>query len=212
MSTVLDYSILSDFSIIFIFLTVFLAGLGLMRYIDFFKMGSDSKLYAVLAFALSFIVVMSPTVVDIFTFAIPWLSIVLLIGFFLLFFAKMFNTDLDTAYLIGQGPVYGFLIAFVVIIFLFALSFSFGQDLLEEQPGFRDLDRIQGETVPRDTFVPEGQVPPAFEGQSSVSQQRAAQDQRDLGSNIVLTLFHPRILGMLFVILIATATILLIAR
>jgi hypothetical protein len=217
-STVLDFGILTNFSFIFIFLAVFLAGWGLLLKIDFFKLGNEGrKLYSVMAFALSFIVILSPGVVELLAFMIPWLTIVLFIAFFMLFFAMVFNPDLDTAWLIGQGPVYGFLITFVVIILLFGLSGVFGQDLLEAQPGVggvSDADLIRGEALPADEFVPVGDAPTSpLEGQVGASNAGGhAPQERDIGSEIILTLFHPSILGMFFVLLLATVTMLLIAR
>lgn len=216
MATVLDFSILTNFSVVFIFLTVFLAGWGMFLKTDFFNLGEKGKrIYSVMAFALAFLVVLSPTVVEIFAFAIPWLTVLLFLAFFMLFFVLMFNPDFDTGWLIEQGTTYGFLITFVVIIMLFAFANSFGQDLLETQPGVgEDIDRIQGESLPADSFVAEEDVQPGeLETQNGVSNAGSgAPVQRDIGSNIVLTLFHPKVLGMFFVMVLATVTMLLIAR
>ncbi len=208
MTTVLDYSILTNFSIIFIFLAIFIAGWGLLIKIDFFKLGSEGKkLYSVMAFALAFLVIMSPGAVQIFSFAIPWFTILLFIAFFMLFFAMVFNPDLDTGWLMNQGVVYGFLITFTVIIMLFAFANAFGQDLLEAQPGVSGAEQVEG---PSDEFVPVDDVDQPRASASGSGGPAPA--DRDLGSNIILTLFHPKILGMLFVFLLATVTMLLIAR
>lgn len=220
MATVLDFSILTNFSAIFIFLSLFLVGWGLMLKIDVFKLGEEGKkIYSLLAFAFAFIAIMSPGVVELFAFAIPWFAVLTGVAFFMLFFAMIFNPDLDTKWLINQGSVYGFLITFVVIIILFSFSAVFGQTLLETQPGvggqgLSDADRIQGQTVPADSFVPADEIQESeLEGQVGVSNAGGRSPEgRDVGSEIILTLFHPNVLGMLFVLLLATVTMLMIAR
>lgn len=220
MAAVLDFGILTNFSVIFIFLAVFITSWGLLLKIDFFKLGGDGKrLYSVMAFAIAFLVILSPGVVELLAFTIPWFTILIFIAFFMLFFAMIFDANLDTGWLINQGSVYGFLITFVVIILLFGLAGVFGQDLLETQPGvgageLSDADRIRGESVPADEFIPADQVSESeLQGQVGVSNVGGrAPAERDIGSEIILTLFHPSILGMLFVLVLATVTMLLIAR
>ena len=220
MTTVLDFGILTNFSFIFIFLAVFLVGWGLLLKVDFFKLGAEGRrIYSVIAFALAFIVILSPGIVELLSFMIPWLTVILFITFFMLFFAMIFDQNLDTQWLINQGTVYGFLITFVVIILLFGLSGVFGQQLLEAQPGvgggeLSDADRVRAEGMPADQFVPAEQAPSSpLEGQVGASNAGGhAPEQRDIGSEIILTLFHPNILGMLFVLILATVTMLLIAR
>ena len=213
MATVLDFSILSNLSVIFIFIAVFIGGWGLLSMIDIFGFKDEGrkKIYAVLAFALAFLVILSRPVLGLVAFSIPWFSVILFVAFFMLFFAKMFDPGLDTASLIKDTRVYGFLIFFVGVVVLFALGGVFGQALLEQSTGVSDADRITGVTTPVDSFVPADefvdQAPRSIEG--SVTPPAAS---NSFAANIVLTLFHPKILGMLFMMLLGTITILLLAR
>ncbi len=207
MATVLDISILNNLSIVFVFVAVFTAGWGLLYFVNPFGFKDDNKkkVYSVLAFALTFIVILSPTVLGLIVFSIPWLTMVLMVAFFLLFFAKMFDTGLATDKLIRMPVVYGFLIFFVAVIVLFGLGGTFGQTLLETQPGVADqVDAANGQTTPTDTFIPAGEVRPA--------PSQPLTQESDFGTNLILTLFHPNILGMLFLMVLGTVTILLLAR
>lgn len=180
--------------------------------IDPFKTGDKNKsIYALLAFALSFLVMLSPSFLAMFRFAIPWFSLLILVGFFMLFFFSMFSDNYDLGWLGKQPVVYGFVIFFVAIIIIFAFANAFGQDLLEAQPGVTDADRIQGDTRPVDEFVPAEDFDSLETGRTGDTAVPTTQ-ANDLGSNIVLTLFHPKILGTLFMLLLATITILLIGR
>lgn len=215
MATVLDFSILSSLSIIFIFIATFIASWGVTLAIDPFKLKDQGKkIYAILAFALSFIVILYKPVLSIIAFSIPWFAIVLMIGFFMIFFIQMFSTDLDLKYLVKHPSVWGFLIFFVVVIFLFALSNSIGQELLEQQVGPTDADLIQGNFGATDEFIPVEEYDngggPGAVNSASVSAQPG--NTGTVGNNIVLTLFHPKILGMLFMMLLGTITMLMIAK
>lgn len=210
MATVLDISILSNLSIIFVFVAIFTAGWGLLYLVNPFGFKDDNKkkVYSVLAFALAFIVILSPIVLGLIVFSIPWLTVILMAAFFLLFFAKIFDPGLPTQDLIGKPVVYGFLIFFTALVFLFGMGGIFGQALLETQPGVGEqVDQATGQTVPADSFVPVGEVRPAPSGNGA-----PASGSQDFGSNLILTLFHPNILGMLFMLLLGTVTILLIGR
>lgn len=216
MATVLDFGILTNFSGVFIFLLIFLGVWALFIKIDFFNMGeAGRRIYSIMAFAIAFLVILSPGAVELFAFAIPWFAILLFIAFFMLFFSMMFNPDLDTGWLINQGVVYGFLITFVVIIMLFAFAAVFGQTLLETQPGVENggTSEFSSDGLPADSFVPEDEVPPSeLEGQVGVSNAASGSTDRNIGEEIILTLFHPNILGMLFVLVLAAVTMLLIAK
>jgi hypothetical protein len=220
MATVLDFTILSSLSIIFVFIAVFIGAWALMMMVNPFSFKDDAKkkTYSVMAFALAFLVIMSPPVLSIIVFSVPWFALLLIVAFFLLFFAKVVGPKGVPDDLSKQSVVYGFMIFFTVVIILFGLANSFGQVLLEEQPGYgADADRIRGDVRPVDTFSPtdEAEMPGTFDPDSPppVNQRPAgAIAQDDIASNIVLTLFHPRILGMLFMMLLATITMLLIAK
>lgn len=214
MATVLDFSILGSLSIIFVFIAVFVAGWGLLYLVNPFQFKDDNKkkVYAILAFALSFIVILNQGVLTMIKFSIPWLSIILMIGFFMLFFTRMFDPSFKADELIKKAPVWGFLIAFTAIAFMFGFGQAFGQDLLEEQPGLAsDADLIEGDTTPTDTFVPADE----FTDAEPLRTDGSVGNGPGSGSytrNLTLTFFHPRILGMFFMMVLATITILLIAR
>ena len=96
MATVLDTSILGNLSLVFVFLILFAGGWGLLRLINPFRIKDEKmSLYALLAFALAFIVMLSPSVINIITFSIPWFTVIMMVAFFMLLFAQMFSTDYD---------------------------------------------------------------------------------------------------------------------
>lgn len=219
MATVLDFSVLSSLSIVFVFVAIFVGAWGLLMMLNPFNFDEKKKnVYSVLAFALAFIFILSRPVVSVISFSIPWFAVLVIITFFMLFFTKMIDPGFDTAALPKEPVVYGFLIAFTVIIVLFGMAATFGQDLLEAQPGVSDADVIRGETRPTDTFVPVDEDPAVVAerqittGGIPVNGAVTPTASSNIGSNIILTLFHPKILGMLFMMVLATMTILLIGR
>ncbi len=209
MATVLDFSILGSLSVVFVFLAVFIGAWGLLSTTDMLGLKDKKSVYAVLALAIAFLVVLSQNVLNLVAFTMPWFAVLTFVGFFMLFFAKMFNPNLNGAELIRKSEVHGFLIFFTAIIVIFGLANSFGQQLLEKQPGVTTADQISGNTMPTNTFVPVNQ---SSATNASNTASTTAPSTGNIGSNIVLTIFNPKILGMLFMMLLGTVTILLIAR
>jgi hypothetical protein len=176
---------------------MFVGGWGMLMLVDPFKEKGRS-FYGILSFLLAVMVVLSRKAVSVILVATPWLMLLILIAFFFLFFAKMLGGP-GVQIPIGEGKVYGWLIFFVAVIILFAIGNSFGQDLLNaqvpEQPA-----TISPVPVIAENGTVIGTATPQFDTVAS----------NDFGKNLTLTLFHPKILGILFLFLLGTLTILLL--
>lgn len=182
MATVLDISILNSFTIVVVFLLVFVGGWGVLMYADPFK-EKGKNFYGLIAFFIAVLTVVSKGVMDIILFSTPWLVFLVLIGFFFIFFAKMFFVSESSLRDAMTGPVKGWLIFFVAIIMLFGFAFTYGQSLLSS-------------TVP----TQETTVSSTDTGSGS------------FGGNLLSTLFHPKILGVLFMFMLGTLAILMLGK
>jgi hypothetical protein len=174
----IDISILSSVSTVIVFMLVFVGSWGMMMLVDPFK-DKGRSFYGIMAFLLAVLIVLSRKAVNVILIATPWLMILGLLGFFFLFFAKMFDGDVKIP--IGKASVWGWVVFFVAIIFLFAIGNSFGQDLLSAQ--------APGQTTTTETTV-------VLEDGTVVNSGSAVASD-DFGRNLTLTLFHPKILGVL---------------
>jgi hypothetical protein len=197
MAAVLDISILNSVSIVIVFLLVFVAGWGILRFVNPFK-GSAESYYGLMAFLLAVLLVLSRKAVNVILIATPWLILVMMIAFFIIFFSKMFGIDDKSIAHSFSEKGWGWMVFVLVLIVLFALGNSFGQDLLAAtQPG-------TNVTTTEPIVMEDGTVVyPAPGDVATVS-------GGDFGTNLTFTLFHPKILGVLFFFVLATLTMILL--
>lgn len=193
MTVTLDYGVLGQLAGVFIWLLIFIVTYGLFSMIDPFKLKGGKGLYGLLAAVIAFMLVISNAFVAFFSFTLPWFAILIFVIFFLIFFGKVADPDGD---LPDGGPGPYIFIGLVVIIILFGLGNVFGDTVREaQQPSSSQADMSAS---PTDTFIPADQVP--------------TQEAQSQPSTVASTLFHPNVLGMLFILLVATAAVFTITR
>jgi hypothetical protein len=120
-----------------------------------------------------------------------------LVGFFFIFFAKMFGRsdgDISSAF----GGSFGWVIFFVAVILIFSLGSALGPGLLAAQnpstpPVVQNVTYVNGTAVPADSVL---------RGTAT----------NDFGTNIVYTIFNPKILGVLFLFILGTLTIIMLGK
>lgn len=190
MASVIDISILNSLSTIIVFVIVFIGGWGIMMVVDPFKEKGRS-FYGLLSFLLAVLIVVSKTAVAVIMTATPWLMVLSLVGFFFIFFAKMFGKgDADISASFGKS--FGWVIFFVAVILIFALGTSLGPGLLQAQ-----FPNQGTTTTGNGTATGEG----TLTGPTGTT---------DFGSNVVFTFFHPKILGVLFLFVLGTLAIIML--
>ncbi|MAE13812.1 hypothetical protein CMO92_04560 [Candidatus Woesearchaeota archaeon] len=198
MATLLDIGLFQHFGIVFMFLLIFFLFYGILSYLN--VLGKDNKgLHAWIALALAALFVMSDVAVLTLGFVTPWFILLALVIFLILISFRMMGvseTDILNAAKVNE--VKWTIIIVGIIIVLFALGNAMGQGLLEEQDG---TGSVGGNTE----IIGEDVVPGGIEVSSDT-------DTGDYQSNLVNTIFHPKVLGLLFILLIATFTMTLGTR
>ena len=186
MATFLDISILGNFVTIFTFLLVFVIVFGMLELFKAFGDGHKG-LHAIIAIAIAFIVIFSKGVVAVIQTFTPWFTILIIVIFFILFAIRMFGaTDKDIRdELMKDSTITTWVIIFTVVIILFSLGSGFGQDSLD-----------QTATPTQGVASVNATVPGTSTATSSFNQ------------NLYNTLFHPKVLGMLLVMLLAVMAML----
>ena len=186
MATFLDLSVLEKLSIIFPFLLVFAVTYGVLKYAKVF--GEEKEgIHAIIALSIASILIFSPGAVALVEEMVPWfvimfLVILMIIMSFMLFGAK--EGDFMSA--LKQGSIITWVIVFSVVILLFSFSNVYGQQLLGGKSEAPSVETEDGSTVETGTS--------------------------DFSKNLSNTLFHPKILGMILILLVATFTILFLTK
>jgi len=186
MATLLDVSLLGNFTNIFVFLFVWLVVFGILELTHIF--GSSKKgLNTMIAFIVALLVLLSKTATSIINFLISPFIVVAIALFFIFFLVKMFGvSDNATSELIKSPAVYVPILVVAALIIIFAITNSFGQKILEQEP-LTDEDGNSTTTV-------------------SSTETGGFQD------NLYDTFFNKKVLGLIVVLLVAVFAIAFLAR
>ncbi|MFT4260804.1 MAG: hypothetical protein ACMXX9_00035 [Candidatus Woesearchaeota archaeon] len=188
MATFLDIGLIGIAAPIFAFLLFFIITYGfLMKSKPF---GDQNGLYALIAVAIGFIVLISDAATFLLLFMTPWFFVLIFIGFFILFILMMFGLKEKDLTAGATSELRTWAIILTVVILIFGLGQVFGQTSLEAG-GFSE-----GQPTP----APEPQA-----GSTSVSTD-------DFGTNVVNTLINPKVLGLIAIMLVAIFSMFLLTR
>jgi len=187
MATLLDLGFLGNFSPIFTFLFIFALLYGVFRFTKF--MGEDNQpLQGLLAFVIAILASISGVVVDVISTMTPWF---VLMFFFIIFIIMAFKTlgasDRDVLGVL-KGANYGttiswWIIIFSLIILIGSISSALGQRALERGEGNETIKALEDQ-------IKVGEVGSTATGK--------------FDTNLYNTIFHPKILGMIVILIIAS--------
>ena len=198
MATFLDVGLLDNFGVIFVILIVFLILFGLLEYIKAF--GPDKKgLHGIIALVVALLFLVSKIATNMVKMMVPWFMVIAIFLFFSMFLVRMFGAkEQHMLELVKDPNVYPWIIILVVLILILSLGNAFGQSLLEKG---------EGKEVPTDGSI-DGQgyqLQPATEGTTSTT-------TTSFSTNLLNTLRHPKVLGMLFIFLVGMIALILLTK
>lgn len=178
---VFDISLLGQFSIIFPFLLAWVIIFGVLSYTKTF--GDNKGLHSIIALCLAFLFVLSKDAVQIINFASPWFVLFFLFIIFVIMGFKIFGaTDADVLGVL-KNPEFRAISTWIGILSLIIIIASISHVM-----GQRTLEEGSGEVI----VIEEGE-----EGVAT----------GDFQTNVMNTLFHPKILGLLVILIIGSLTI-----
>lgn len=184
MATVLDVGLVGYFQPIYAVLLVFAIVFSLLQKL---KTISDSKtINSTIAVMVSLLVLLSDKLIKVINFMIPWFAILIIfLVLLLLIFKLMGATDEKISQLFTKdNTITWAVLGISLVIIIAAFANVFGQEFLEKKLG--------------------GQAPPTAEGETTTGSE-------DFQQNIFLILFHPKVLGMLILFIVAIFAILLLS-
>jgi hypothetical protein len=207
-----DLGLLNSFSPIFVFILVFAVCFGIFQWSKLF--GDNKVIHAMIAVVIGlFSSVFSTSARGMIEFMVPWFTILIIFGVLLIIIFKMFGVSDSslTAAAKDKGVMWTILIIAVIII-LGALSTVYGQKSLSyTTPGAEtstDTTTTSTNTESRATTVSAntegvqqtttqnvGVINPGNPGTSNTG-------STNFNQNVGATFYNPRVLGMLFVLLI----------
>jgi hypothetical protein len=192
----LDTSILGYFSIIFTFLLVFVILYGLLSLTRPFGEGKNG-LYAIVAFAFAILSISSRSILNLITFVTPWFFMLIFISFFVLFVLMIFGLKADQVKAGLSSELRTWVIILTVVILIFGIGATFGQQTLEE--GRSNTGENTGQTDP--VVSPD----PGPDRDTSTATD-------DFTTNVMNALFNPQVLGLIVVMLVGAFAMFLLTK
>lgn len=185
MATFLDITGIEKFSVIFPFLLVFVVVYGILEATGVF--GKDKQgMHSLVAFVLAMIAVISPGFVDVIKTSVPWFVILVIFIFMSLLSFRVFGTtNADVlGVLKGNRTITSWIVAISIIILIYSVSQVYGQQLLNKDN--------------TDT--------------GNVTTGDGSTGSNNFSDNVGNTLFHPKILGMMLLFLVATFSVMFLTK
>ena len=205
MSTFLDIGLLGAVSSIFMIIMIFVIMYGFLSWTKPFG-GQNQGLYALIAFAFAIISMLSRGFVTLIMFITPWFFTLIFIGFFILFILMMFGLKQDKLVAGATSEMRTWVIILVVVIMLFGLGAAFGQTTREA---------TTGPTTPTTPTTPStGEPGEVYYGDDyyETTPTTSPGDTENFGDDVMATLFHPKVLGMIVILLVGAFAMFLLTK
>ena len=203
MASLLDVTLLSHFSEVFVFLFVFVIIYATLKLTK--VLGDNNGLMGLIALSVGVLFMFSEKAINMVTFMLPWFVLMAVFIIMIILNYRILGGEEDIiGMLSGVGKhktvVYWIIIGGIVIV-LMALANNYGQTV---GPYLDD----EGNTVYRNSSSP-------IESVSGIGDN--FRDSGDVGSgdfqtNLGATLFHPKVLGMVLILVIATFTMMFMVK
>lgn len=176
MATFLEVGLLENFSILFSFLFVMAIVFGIFSLTG--VLSENRGIQVILSFVIGLMVLIVPDVNRLITTMVPWFVLFFIFILFLLMAYKIFGaTDADImGVLRTNGAITWFVGIIFIIIIIAAFSSVYGGTLLPVTSDGTDGIPLEGGEVNTATT--------------------------DYGTNVAATFFHPKVLGMLFILIL----------
>ncbi|HSU72959.1 MAG TPA: hypothetical protein VLJ21_03870 [Candidatus Binatia bacterium] len=179
MATPLDLGLLAHVSSIFPFLFVLVLVYAILSGTKIF--GDNKGIYAFIAFVLAVMTLFSPLAVKSIDRMAPWFVLLFIFGIFFVLAFMVFGVEMKTITDVVKkdSTVFYWILAIVLIIGIGSVT-----SVVSEEKGFKSLSQIES-------------------GNETVAPTPAGQEN----VGFFQTLFHPKVLGMALLLLIAMFTV-----
>ena len=206
MATFLDIGLLGAVSTLFMVILIFVIVYGFLSWRKPFG-GENQGLYALVAFGIAIISMTSRGFVTLIMTITPWFFTLIFIGFFILFILMMFGLKEKDLMAGKTKELRTWVIILTVIIMLFGLGAAFGQTTLEAGTG----------TTPNNNGEPStgepGQIYYGDDFQETTTTTTTARTaSQDFADNVLATIFHPKVLGMIVILLVGAFAMFLLTK
>lgn len=191
------FTLLEQFSGIFSVALVLILVYAILSYTK--TMGENKFVHAMIALLVAAIFGFSQEAQSVISFMAPWFAVLFFFILFIIIAFKIFGaSDADVFGALSHYKyIAWWIVALAILIGAFGLAGVFGQSLLSIGSGVPNQPQPQYITDP--TTGEQVMVDPGTATDTT--------SQSTFSNNLWLTLFHPKIIGLIFIMLVATFTI-----
>ncbi len=173
--------------------------------------GENQGLYALIAFGIAIISIMSRGFVTLIATITPWFFVLIFVGFFILFILMMFGLK-EKDLVAGKTPqLRTWVIILTVVVMLFGLGAAFGQETLEAGTGATPTQDTTEPTPPSTGEPGSVYYGDDFEEETTTTTTTTTTGD-DFADNVLATIFHPNVLGMIVILLVGAFAMFLLTQ
>jgi hypothetical protein len=210
----LDTGLLTYFTPLFVFLLIFAVFYAMFQWSKLF--GDNKVLHSIIAIVIGlFGSLLSPTARTMIEYIIPWFTFLMIFGVMIIIIFKMFGvSDSSLTFAVKSSGVMWTIIIIAVVIALGALSNAFGQSSLTYTNP--DANSATNENTNRVTGTTENLVRSGSGDLINAGQNQEVgiinpgnpgttnMASNDFNTNLGATFYNPKVLGALFILLLAS--------
>ena len=216
----MDVSLLAHFGTIFLFLLVFVIIYSLLLSVKIFKgVEGSNGVYAVIALATAFFIAAFKPAAMMIMAMVPWFGALAIFIFLLMFIFRMFDSKDEDLFsnALKEKSVFWTILVISIIILVAGLSSSFGQNMLERQVGgtvdVSDNSQVVVDSIDtvEDEYIQSNNNDYNNANINYKSGTQGATATGDFGTNLLMTIVHPKVMGFLLIMIIGVLTIMMMA-
>jgi len=180
MATLLDIGLFQSSGALFPFLFILVLTYAILAMTKLF--GDNKAIYALIAFALAIMTIVSPIAVKTINKMAPWFVLLFIFSIFVILAFMTFGVEQSTIKKIITGDGHSSTFFYWVIALALIIGVGSLASVFSEERGFQALSEADGGNA-------------------------TAEPVQDEGTGFFATLFHPKVLGMALLLLIAMFTV-----
>ncbi len=179
----MDAELLQYFSPFFIFIFLFAVTYAILQWGKIF--GESPSIHLIISLVIAFFGgIYSEAIRQLIEYIIPWFVFLIVLFMLVLMLFKMLGVGDDSITEAAKSPgLYWILLVVVLVIVLGGLSQVFGEDTLQFTSGTNQTS----------------------DGSSADNDHSGSTDTGDVRENVGATFFHPKVLGMILILLLTAA-------
>ncbi|PLW79875.1 hypothetical protein C0585_05465 [Candidatus Woesearchaeota archaeon] len=200
MASLLDVTLMNQFSQVFVFLFVTVITFAILKMTK--VLGENQALNGLIALAVGVMFMFSDNAIDMVTFMIPWFVLMAVFIMLIVLNYRILGGEGGVVDLLGakhKTVVYWIIIGGVLIV-LMGLANNYGQTVGPYLPD-------DGEDSATGTYYNSSNPTQSVSGIADSARGTGEVDTDDFMNNLGATLFHPKVLGLVLILVIASFTI-----